>query len=430
MLHAGFHVADITPPPGASIPGGFAPRPAEGTHDPLRVRAGVVLSDDSALAIVGVDAVSLKTDDGARAREMAAALSPVPAGGIIVAASHTHSGGPANDVLGTASDAHYREQIVRQIAAAVAEAARTAVPAQIAWASGAAEDLAWNRRWRLADGSQATHADPTDENVIERAGPSDPQVLLLAVRAADDRRPLGFFGNFTCHVTIMGGPLFSADYPGAWSDAMQAATGAPLVFLNGAMGDVTQVNKLLDRPQKGPAGVERFARKLCGESLKLLAEMDFVDEAPIAVADETPAVEFRHPTEEQLARDRETAAQTAPDDYSREAVFARERLMLAESIEAVGREACPLICARVGEIAIASGPGQMFCEFGLDCKARSPFEHTMYVSLANGNAGYVPTPVAIATGGYEPTLCRGSKLAPEAGGQIVDAQVKLLEQLR
>ncbi len=429
MLRAGFHVADVTPLFGAVGPGGFSPVLRKGVHDPLRVRAGAFLSDDGALALVGVDAVSLKTEDVARARAMAAELCPIPAGSIIVAASHAHTGGPSNDVLGSPSDEHYREQIVRQIASAVAEAARTAVPAELAWASGAAEGLAWNRRWWLADGSQGTHCDPTDENVLESAGPSDPEVLLLAARAADNGRPLGFVGNFTCHVTIMGGPLFSADYPGAWSDAMQAATGAPLVFLNGAMGDVTQVNKLLDRPQSGEAGVERFARMLGGESLRLLAEMDFADDAPIAVAGETLRAGFRHPSAEQLARDRETAAEVAADDYSREAVFARERVMLAEHIERVGEEPCDLICARIGDLAIASGPGQMFCEFGLDCKARSPFAHTMYASISNGNAGYVPTAVAIATGGYEPTLCRGSKLAPEAGGEIVDAQVRLLEGL-
>jgi hypothetical protein len=429
MLHAGFHVADITPPAGASIPGGFAPRPAEGIRDPLRVRAGAILSDDSALALVGVDAVSLKTEDLVRAREMAAHLSPIPVGNIIIAASHTHTGGPANDVLGSASDEHYREQIVRQIASAATEAARTAVPAEVGWAAGRVEALAWNRRWLMADGSQNTHADPSEENVIERAGPGDPEVLLLAARAADDGRTLGFVGNFTCHVTIMGGTRFSADYPGAWSDMMQAATGAPLVFLNGAMGDVTQVNRELDRPQSGIEGVQRFARKLGGESLKLLAEMQFIDDAQIAVTGEALELDFRRPTDEQLARDRETVAEAAADDYSREAVFARERLALAEYIEAIGQEPCPLICARVGELAVASGPGQMFCEFGLGCKARSPFEHTIYASLANGNAGYVPTAQAIAGGGYEPTLCRGSKLAPEAGERIVDAQVRLLQGL-
>ncbi|MGM0494477.1 MAG: hypothetical protein ACQER1_16210 [Armatimonadota bacterium] len=428
MLHAGFHVADITPQIGAVGPGGFAPAYRDGVHDPLRVRAGTLLSDDTALALVGVDAVSLKTEDLVRAREMAADLSPTPAGNIIIAASHTHTGGPANDVLGSPSDEHYREQIVRQIASAVAEAAREAVPAEVAWASGVAEDLAWNRRWHLADGSQGTHCDPADDDVIERAGPQDPEILLLAARDLDGRM-LGFVGNFACHVTIMGGPHFSADYPGAWSDAMEAATGAPLVFLNGAMGDVTQVNKEADTPQKGEEGVRRFARKLSGESLKLLAEMQFEGDAQISVAGESLALAFRRPAEEQLERDREMAAERAEDDYSREAVFARERLALAEHIEATGKEPCPLICARIGDLGIATGAGQMFCEFGLDCKDRSPFEHTMYVSLANGNVGYVPTPEAIAGGGYEPTLCRGSKLAPEAGGQIVDAQVRLLEEL-
>ncbi|MGD9496719.1 MAG: hypothetical protein AB7Y46_10490 [Armatimonadota bacterium] len=429
MVRAGFHVADITPPIGASIPGGFAPRPAEGIHDPLRVRAAALMTEEAALAIVGVDAVSLSNEDNLRARELAAHLSHVPTDQIIIAASHTHSGGPANDVLGSPSDEHYREQVTRQIASAVAEAIRTAVPAELAWAAGEAEGLAWNRRWVLADGTHETHADPARADVIERAGPSDPELLLLAARDHDGR-PLGFVGNFTCHTTLMGGVQFSADYPGAWSDLMTRATGAPLVFLNGAMGDVTQVNRALELPQRGPAAVQRFARKLTGESLRLLADMRFTEDAHLAVASELLRIPLREPAPDQLEADRETVAQAAPDDYSGEVVFARERLALARYIEQVGKDRCEVICARVGELGLASGPGQMFCVYGLDCKRRSPFAHTMYVSLANGNAGYVPTPEAIEKGGYEPTLCRGSRLAPEAGEIIVDTQVRLLRELR
>ena len=428
MLRAGFHVADITPPTGAAMPGGYAPRPAQGAHDPLRVRAGVLLGDDAALAFVGVDAVSLKSEDVLHAREMAAEVCPVPAGSVIVAASHTHTGGPANDVLGVDSDPHYREEIARRIAGAIAEAARNAVPAEVAPLAGIADGLAWNRRWLIADGSQETHVDPSREDVIGRAGPDDPQVLLLALKAVDGDF-LGFIGNFTCHCTVSATPGVSADYPGVWSDLMLRATGAPVVFLNGAMGDITQVNRELDLPQRGPEGITRIGRKLTGESLKLLADATY-DPAPVmGLASETISVDFRHPDPEQLQRDRAMVASRQPGDYSPEMVFARDRVLLAEQIEREGEQACELICARVGDLAIASGPGQMFCEFGLDCKARSPFAHTMYASLANGNAGYVPTAVAIATGGYEPTLCRGSKLAPEAGGQIVDAQVRLLEAL-
>jgi len=428
MIRAGFHVADITPSVGASIPGGFAPRPAEGVHDPLRVRAAAILGDDCALAIVGVDAVSLNTEDNLRARELAARLSPISADHIIIAASHTHSGGPANDVLGSASDQHYVEHICRQVAGAVAEAARTAAPAELGWASGGADGLAWNRRWVLADGTHETHADPAREDVVERAGPSDPEVLLLAARDLDGRL-LGLVGNFTCHCTLMGGPEFSADYPGAWSDLMERATGAPLVFLNGAMGDITQVNREFDQPQRGPRAVERFARALGGESLKLLADMRFEADPMLTVASEALRIPMREPAPEQLATDMRTVAATTDDDYSRDVVFARERVMLAEYIDRVGEDRCEVICARVGDLAIVSGPGQMFCVFGLDCKRRSPFAHTMFASLANGNGGYVPTPEAIEKGGYEPTLCRGSRLVPEAGGTIVDAQMRLLEGL-
>jgi len=388
----------------------------------------VLLCEEDALALVGVDAVSMPTEDNLRARELAAGLAHIPDAQIIIAASHTHCGGPANDVLGTPSDEHYREHVVRQIASAVVQAARRAVPAQIGWGAGAAEGLAWNRRWRLADGTQETHADPAREDVIERAGPNDPELLLLAARDTDGRL-LGFVGNFACHCTLMGGPEFSADYPGAWSDLMGRATGAPLVFLNGAMGDITQVARDQDVPQRGEPAVERFARKLTGESLRLLADIRFEDAPAIDVTHEVLGIPMRHPDPAQLEADRATVAAAPDDDYSREAVFARERAMLAEYIERAGEDRCEVICARVGELGIASSPGQMFCAYGLDCKRRSAFAHTMFVSIANGNCGYVPTPEAIATGGYEPTLCRGSRLVPEAGDTIVDTQVRLLAEM-
>ncbi|MCD6359891.1 MAG: hypothetical protein J7M38_03435, partial [Armatimonadetes bacterium] len=224
MLQAGFAVTDITPPVGAHIPGGYAPAPAEGIHDPLQVTAAVLIGADASLAIVGVDAVSLNTEDVLQARALAGELCDIPADHILIAASHVHSGGPANDVLGTDSDPHYREHIIRQVASAVAEARRRAVPARLGWASGRAEGLAWNRRWIMRDGTHRTHADPADPDVIERAGPDDPEVLLLAARDMDGDL-LGFVGNFTCHTTVMGGRSFSAGYPGAWRRTMQRLTG-------------------------------------------------------------------------------------------------------------------------------------------------------------------------------------------------------------
>ncbi|MGI6081277.1 MAG: hypothetical protein ACOYEP_00195 [Limnochordia bacterium] len=430
MIEAGFAVTDITPPVGAHIPGGFSPIASTGVNDPLRARAAVIRNEDTALAIVGVDAVSLSTEDVLEARQQAEALCAVPSANIVIAASHTHTGGPANDVLGTDSNDHYRQHIIQQIASAVALAHARCVPCELGWAVGEASGLAWNRRWVLKDGTHATHANPDDEAVIGRAGPDDPQVILLAARDLDGHM-LGFVGNFTCHCTLRGGRAFSADYPGAWSDQLQHVTGAPLVFLNGAMGDVTQVNrdKGFAHPQKGEPVIRRFASKLTGESLKLLADMPFADDTPLEVASEIIDIPFRKPDVEQLAQDRITVQAASPDDYSREVVFARERLQLQEYIEEHGTARCEIICLRLGGLAIASSPGQKFCALGLDIKQNSPFPATMVVSLANGNIGYVPTAEAIEKGGYEPTLCRGSRSAPEAGDLIVAASVRLLRKL-
>jgi hypothetical protein len=429
LIRAGFSAVDITPPADAHIPGGFRPVPAQGVRDPLEVTAAVITDDDMVVALVGVDAVSLKTEDVLEARALAEESSGVPAGNILVAASHVHSGGPANDVLGTDSDAHYRAHIVHQIANAVTEANTRLVPASIGWASGAAEGLAWNRRWVMRDGSHQTHADPDDPDVIGRAGPDDPEVLLLAARGLDGEI-LGFIGNFTCHPTVMGGPNFSAGYPGAWRRTLKTLTGGEMVFLNGAMGDITQVNKRLDQPQTGEAGVERFARMLTGESLKLLADMRWRDDLPLAVATEVLDMPFRVPSADQLEADRALLAENPwPGDYARDVVFARERVLLAEYIDQVGAARCEVKCLRIGNLAIASSPGQMFCEFGLATKARSPFDATMFVSLASGNIGYVPTAEAIERGGYEPTLCRGSRSVPEAGEMIVEASMRLLKSL-
>jgi len=399
-------------------------------HDPLQVTAAVLLSDDTETAVVGVDAVSLKTEDVLDARARAEQLCGVPADSILIAASHTHSGGPSNDVLGVDSDAHYREQIIRQIASAVAQACDNAVPAQVGWAVGRAEGLAWNRRWVMKDGSHQTHVDPASPDVVERAGPSDPEVILLCARDLDGN-DLGYVGNFTCHVTIMGGDEFSADYPGDWRARLGLArlTAAPLVFLNGAMGDITQVNKESDLPQRGEAGVERFGLALTGESMKLFADMRFHQDVPLAVASEVLRIEMREPSPEQLDQDRALLAADAGKLESHEAVFARERVLLREYIDQVGAAPVEVKCMRIGDLGLASCAGQMFCAFGIDTKQQSPFEATMFVSLANGNAGYVPTAEAIEKGGYEPTLCRGSRLAPDAGERIVQTAVRLLKSL-
>ena len=59
---------------------------------------------------------------------------------------------------------------------------------------------------------------------------------------------------------------------------------------------------------------------------------------------------------------------------------------------------------RIGDVAIASIPCEVFAEIGLDIKDRSPLKTTFTIELANGWNRYLPTPRQHRLGGYETWL--------------------------
>ena len=73
--------------------------------------------------------------------------------------------------------------------------------------------------------------------------------------------------------------------------------------------------------------------------------------------------------------------------------------------------------------------GEIFCQFGIDLKGASPLNPTFIIELANDYTGYVPTPIGHEHGGYETWLARSSYLAPDAGGQMVETALELLNGL-
>ena len=80
---------------------------------------------------------------------------------------------------------------------------------------------------------------------------------------------------------------------------------------------------------------------------------------------------------------------------------------------------------RIGDIAIVGLPGEMFCEFGLEVRKKSPAKHTIIVGIANGDAGYFPTKKSFAQGGYEPST--GSTFYVKGTGEKI--VVNVLRQL-
>jgi hypothetical protein len=109
-----------------------------------------------------------------------------------------------------------------------------------------------------------------------------------------------------------------------------------------------------------------------------------------------------------------------------EALYARETVLINDYPDQVS---LLLQAMRIGNLAITAIPCEVFAETGLEIKAKSPFQSTFTVSLANGYNGYLPTPAQHRLGGYETWRARSSYLETDASVKITQLLFEMLHLL-
>lgn len=425
----GFAQTDITPAVGAVIPGGFKKRISTGIHDPLHATACVIDNGENTVAIVSVDALSLRRRVVVSARSLVQSCGGIPAENILLASTHTHCGGPIANVFECEADESYCQFVADKIAEAITKAFESSVEAQIGFAVGHENRVAFNRRFVMKDGHHQTHPGKGNPNIVRPAGPIDPDVGIIAFKSKDETM-LGFVVNFACHCTVMGGTEFSADYPFYLSQTLRHQFGnrCLTVFLQGASGDVTQVANTLPRELEfGEKWARRIGMRLGGEVVKAVSFADFVEDARLQVANCNIRLARRRVPEWMVEQARQTISDESAPDVER--IYAREILLLAEEVKERPFVDAEVQVLAIGQWAIVAIPGELFCQLGLDIKGSSPFPVTLIATCSNGMVGYLPTIDAFKGGGYEVRLARSSQLVPEAGNQLVGAALQLLQSL-
>ena len=83
---------------------------------------------------------------------------------------------------------------------------------------------------------------------------------------------------------------------------------------------------------------------------------------------------------------------------------------------------------RLGNIACASNPFELFLDYGNKLKACSPAEQTFLVQLANGAEGYLPTEKAEKGGHYSAFVSSGL-VGHDGGNQLVDETLRHIKEL-
>jgi hypothetical protein len=208
---------------------------------------------------------------------------------------------------------------------------------------------------------------------------------------------------------------------------------AVVVFLNGACGDVTQVNNLAAGTpwEGGEAWGMWLGHAIAGEAIKVLSQPATVTDVPVGSAQTVLSLSPRE-IPEAVVREAEAllAARAADAPWDSPAVFAREVVLLQAMNRQEPAVPAEVQALRLGPTCLVASPAEYFCCFGLGIKARSKAPHTYVVELANGCVGYVPSAEQVLKEeGYEPKLARSSKLAPDAGERIAAASIELANRL-
>jgi neutral ceramidase len=240
--------------------------------------------------------------------------------------------------------------------------------------------------------------------------------------------------NYACHATTNPDGI-SANWIYYLEKMIRGALGADVivVFLQGASGDITQVDNL--SPYEYPGG-EDWARLVGGrvgaEAIKTLLTMHAGSFSPLDAASTVLQINRRVPSPERVRACAEVVQKSPEEAGNTRWTFAKEIMLLDATLAKHPLAEAEVQAVQVGPAVFLSNPAELFCQFGLDLKTHSPFRFTYPVELANGTVGYVPTEEALSShgGGYETRLTSYSNLGPTAGRQMVEAALELAGRMK
>ncbi len=229
--------SDITPPANIyhRMWGAAKHERATGVHRPLRATAAVFapLNGDERQVVLALDHCVMGATEHANLVAQAAKISGVAKEEILVVFSHTHAAGlmgldrahlPGGDLIPP-----YLESLGETAGALVKQCLASLKPAGIVYGRGRC--------------SLATHRDFWDGRQFvcghNPGVPADDTVIVARV-SDDSGQTLASIVNYACHPTTLAweNTLISPDYVGAMREVVEADTGAPCLFLQGASGEL------------------------------------------------------------------------------------------------------------------------------------------------------------------------------------------------
>ena len=417
---------------GGWVQGAGVPKKASKIRDDLEANALYLSNGETQMMLVSCDLAGLESAFVIRAREAMGKVSGVAPRNILISCTHTH-GGPS--VLRTnylmPIDHEYLKRLEGWLVELARETVKSARPGKVGWGRGKAQ-IGYNRRVCWANGSHSMHGDTSRPDFAGLEGPDDPQHLALFVADENDKIISVLYHNTTHPTIFYGAGVYSSDFIDETRNILRGKFGnIPVLYLNGAQGDIAISNQLKPLKESREQKLERIGTMAADETLRLYREVKYHEQPVLALTYEDLKVKVRLPKPETLVASRKVLAKIDAGEKIRGMgmIMAFGAVHLQDTFGDNPVDTLPIHVVRIGDVALVTEPCELFCQFGLDIKRRSPAPITAVVGLTDGFGGYCPTIYGVLGGGYSGKPISWTRLEPNAGYMIVESAGRMLNSL-
>ena len=363
---------------------------------------------------------------------------------LLMNGTHTHTGPVTRlgqyDIPEDAIQAEeYVEFLCDRVAEAVVSAWESRKPGSVGWGLGHAI-VAQNRRAVYEDGTSVMYGSTSKPEFRNIEAGEDHGVEVLFFWN-DQEELIGTAIDVSCPAQeVEGRSTVNADFWHPVREALRAKYGRDLLVLGwiGAAGD--QSPHLMYRKSaeermrnlRGLTRLEEISRRIvhAWEEAFEGAKQEMHADVPLVHKVQTIELPRRRVTEDEYTEIKAKVEELSQDPGNNVRVRWHQRVLdryerqQAGTVEPYRME---LHAIRLGDIAIATNDFELFTDFGIQMKARSPALQTFLIQLA-GPGTYVPTERAVRGGGYS-AIVESNEVGPEGGQVLADRTVEILGSL-
>ena len=454
-LWIGAATADITPDEPVPLTGYRSVRISKSVHSrctanvlALEARKGEKVVDQAILVSCDLCVIRPGIQDGFRER-VAGRLPDFDINKLFLAATHTHA---APVLLQNRYQSYgdamqpkdYVEFMFDRMADAVVAAWESRAAGAVAWGLGHAV-VGCNRRAVYDDGSAKMYGATNTPRFRSVEGHEDHAVDILFFYDKQKRLKATAI-TLACPSQSVGGSSLSADF---WHDArtlIRDRHGDDLCVLGFCAPAGDQAPNLLFR-KKSEDRVNKLQGLTRTQELGRRIATAFDDVAEVVTSDIRTDVRFVH----RIDRFDVPGRKVTDAEYARakglyDRLAAKEKLVgpdywnmnfykLTVDRYQAQQETDPLYpvemhVLRLGDVAIATNPFELFLDYGVQIQGRSTAQQTILIQLASplDFGYYVPTPRALRGGGYS-AIVEQSLVGPEGGQALVERTVGTIGEL-